>query len=76
MNHFTDKPGHDAISSQPDWCFKASRPPGGHPQGAYFTTLESTAPNLAMRLRIPREKLAFVFQFADAGDLAPLRAGL
>ena len=75
MNHFTDKPGYDAISSQPIWCFKASVPPGGHPEGAYFTTLAPGTPNLAMRLRIPRDKLAFLFQFADAGDLLPLRGG-
>jgi hypothetical protein len=75
MNHFTDKPGYDAISSQPVWCFKASLPPGGHPHGAYFTTLSCAAPNLATRLRIPREKLAFWFQFTDAGDLMPLRGG-
>ena len=75
MNHFTDKPGYDTVSSQPVWCFRASQPPGRHPIGAYFTTLGPEAPNLAVRLRIPREKVAFVFQFVDAGDLAPLRGG-
>ena len=75
MNHFTDKSGYNAISSQPDWCFKASKPPADHPVGAYFTTLAPQSPNLAVRLRIPREKLKFVFQFFDAGDLLPLEGG-
>ncbi len=75
MNHFTDKAGYTAISSQADWCFKASQPPCSNPRGAYFTTLPPETPNLANRLRIPRAKLAFRFQFTDAGDLTPLRGG-
>jgi hypothetical protein len=75
MNHFTDKAGYDAIGSQVDWCFKAGQPPGNHPKGAYFTTLSAGEPNLAVRLRIPRTKLALVFQFVDAGDLARLPGG-
>ncbi|XXY18785.1 hypothetical protein WME88_03925 [Sorangium sp. So ce216] len=62
-------------SSQLDWCFKASDPPADHPKGAYFTTLSPQAPNLAVRLRIPREKLEFMVKFHDAGDLKPLDGG-
>jgi hypothetical protein len=75
MNHFTNRTGYNAIGSQKDWCFEASDPPADHPTGAYFTTLSPQAPNLAVRLRIPREKLEFVFGFHDAGDLRPLQGG-
>jgi hypothetical protein len=75
MNHFTNRAGFNAIGSQTDWSFRASQPPADHPKGAYFTTLAPQAPNLAVRLRIPREKLEFVFQFYDAGDLRPLDGG-
>lgn len=75
MNHFTNRAGFNAISSQTDWCFKASQPPADHPKGAYFTTLTPQTPNLAVRLRIPREKLGFLFEFSDAGDLLPLDGG-
>lgn len=75
MNHFTNKTGFNAISSQTDWWFLASQPPADHPKGAYFTTLTPETPNLAVRLRIPREKLEFVFQFGGAGDLRPLDGG-
>jgi len=69
VNHFTDVDGYNAIRAQPIWRFLASKPPGDHPRGAYFTTLGADTPNLANRLRIPRGKLAYVFSFADAGDL-------
>lgn len=76
MNHFTDEPGFKAIGSQPVWLFRALKPPGPHPFGAYFTTLDASVPNLAPRLRIPRTKLAFVFSFSERqGDLRPLRGG-
>lgn len=75
MNHFTDKSGYNAIGSQPGWCFRALKPPADHPVGAYFTTLTPQTPNLAVRLRIPREKLNFMFQFSDSGDLLPLEGG-
>ncbi len=75
MNHFTNRAGFNAIGSQKDWLFRASQPPADHPRGAYFTTLAPQTPNLAVRLRIPREKLEFVFQFLDAGDLLPLEGG-
>ncbi len=76
MNHFTNRDGYNSIRSQIDWLFRAGKPPGGHPFGAYFTTLGLTTPNLAVRLRIPREKLAYFFSFVDrTGDLVPLEGG-
>jgi len=75
MNHFTNRDGYMAISSQPTWLFKAAQPPGDHPFGAYFTTLDTTAPGLAARLRIPREKLAYIFSFNPPGELQPLPGG-
>lgn len=73
--HYTDNDGHNAIGSQPVWVFKAAKPPGDHPFGAYFTTLPPDAAKLALRLRIPRTKLEFVFCFSDRSDLIPLRGG-
>jgi hypothetical protein len=75
MNHFTDKAGYDSIRSQRDWCFLAGTPPGDHPRGAYFTTLGPTEKKLAVRLRIPREKLAYYFAFVGAQGLRPLPGG-
>lgn len=75
VNHFTNDVGHKAISSQETWHFKASQPPGDHPFGAYFTTLSPTTRGLAARLRIPREKVAYVFTFSESTALLPLRGG-
>jgi hypothetical protein len=75
MNHFTNDDGYKAISSQPTWTFKASQPPGDHPFGAYFTTLDEKERGLAARLRIPREKLAYIFSFSPKGGLQPLPGG-
>lgn len=75
MFHYTDSEGHKAISSQPTWLFKAQKPPGPHPVGAYFTTLGPDAPNLAARLRIPRAKLEFVFSFTGDQGLKSLAGG-
>lgn len=72
MFHYTDRDGYNAIVSQPTWRFKAAQPPGDHPFGAYFTDLPPTTPNLAKRLGVPRRKLAYDFEFVDAGDLTPL----
>jgi hypothetical protein len=72
VNHFTDDAGYKAIGSQVVWTFRVSDPPGGHPRGAYFTTLPADTPNLANRLRIPRTKLAFIFEFSDGEELEPL----
>ena len=67
--HYTSQDGYNAISAQPDWRFRASDPPADHPRGAYFTTLGRDTKNLANRLRIPRDKVAWFFEFEDAGDL-------
>ena len=75
MNHFTDRDGYNAISSQQVWLFVASQPPGRHPFGAFFTTLPPDSPNLAQRLRIPRLKLGFAFVFSGEEGLTPLPGG-
>ena len=75
MFHYTDKSGYNAIGLQPTWSFKASQPPGHHPFGAYFTDLPPETPNLAKRLRIPRTKVEWYFEFVDIGDLKPLSGG-
>jgi hypothetical protein len=75
MYHYTDRSSLKAISSQVDWMFVASQPPGQHPKGAYFTTLGPETMNLALRLGIPREKTEHYFSFVDSGDLEPLRGG-
>jgi hypothetical protein len=70
--HYTDEVGYKAISSQVEWYFKASSPPGRHPRGAFFTVVSPDSPKLAKSLRIPRRKLEYLFCFADAGDLRPI----
>jgi hypothetical protein len=74
MHHYTNKKGYNAIKATHDWRFLASQPSAPtHEFGAYFTNLEPSTPKLARRMRIPREKTLYVFRFADAGDLIPLR---
>lgn len=75
MDHYTDQTGYQAIRAQIVWLFRAGQPPGNHPFGAYFTTLPRSTPNLAQRLRIPRSKTQFVFEFSDVGDLTSLPGG-
>ena len=75
MFHYTDLAGYNAIRAQPVWRFKACQPPGDHPVGAYFTSYGRDTPNLARRLRIPKEKVEYFFEFQDAGDLQPLPGG-
>jgi hypothetical protein len=69
--HYTDREGYNAIRSQPVWLFRASRPPGDHPIGAYFTLI---APDrrkaVCKKLSIPREKTEYCFAFVDVGDLS------
>jgi len=72
VNHYTDKDGWNAIRSQQTWLFKVSDPPADHPRGAYFTTLGPATKNLSARLRVPRSKLGYIFEFLDAGDLTAL----
>lgn len=75
MHHYTNLAGYNAIRASTIWRFVASQPPGSHPFGAYFTTLPPGTPNLAKKLRIPNDKLKYVFEFVDAGDLLPLPGG-
>jgi hypothetical protein len=72
MNHFTNTNGYNGIRAFPVWHFWASKPPGDHPLGAYFTTLSAKTPSLAKRLGIPKSKLKYVFSFTNLGDLTPL----
>lgn len=78
MFHYTDSDGYKAIGSSPEWLFRAGQPPGdpkAHPFGAYFTDLPESDPMLAKKLRIPRAKLHYVFEFVDQRDLRPLPDG-
>ena len=77
MFHYTDAQGYKAISSQQTWVFKASKPPGDHPTGAYFTNLPPATRNLGKRLfgRGCADKMAFVFSFAGGDELKPLEGG-
>ncbi len=75
--HYTNERGYKAISSQVIWLFKASKPPGDHPKGAYFTTLPPGTKNLAKRLFVRgcADKINFVFSFSGDDDLVPLEGG-
>lgn len=76
MAHYTDRDGFNGIKSAPVWRFLAAQPPAAqHPPGAYFTTLGRSTPLLAQRLRIPRSKIEYVFEFDDAGDLEAIDGG-
>ena len=75
MNHYTSRDGYKGIRSQSTWLFRAHKPPGSHPPGAYFTTLGPEAPHLAARLRIPRAKLEYIFSFRGSEELWPVEGG-
>jgi hypothetical protein len=75
VHHYTNAAAYNAIRAVSPWRFRASQPPGNHPFGTYFTTLPPDTPNLAKRLRIPKDKLEYVFIFTDVGDLTPLPGG-
>lgn len=79
MFHYTDKTGWNAIRSQIDWLFKVSRPKDpDRPAGAYFTDLEPSTENLRVlhkKVRVPREKQEYVFQFKGADGLTQLNNG-
>lgn len=70
--HYTDKDGYNAIVSQPIWLFVAGQPPGDRSFGAYFTNLPPDTKNLANRLRLPRRKVKWHFEFVDVDDLIAL----
>lgn len=75
QHHFTNKNGFNGIRAAKEWHFVASKPPCEHPRAVYFTSLDEATPRLAQRLRIPRDKLKYVFAFQDRGDLVPLDGG-
>ncbi len=77
MFHYTNDKGYKSISSQNTWLFKASQPPGGHPRGAYFTTLPPGTRNLAKRLFVRgcADKVTYVFCFSGDDGLEPLEGG-
>jgi hypothetical protein len=75
VHHFTNEVGFNAIRSQVDWFFRASKPPGDHPRGAYFTTCPPGTKKLAKKLGIPRSKTEFYFSFLADDGLLPLRGG-
>lgn len=73
MNHFSDKQGYNSIHSQADWLFRAARPRARHRKvGAYFTTLDPGTKNLAMRIRVSRDKIEYLFQFSGQDGLKPI----
>lgn len=73
LYHYTDKIGYNALRAQTTWNFKTDQPPRKeNPVAAYFTTLNPLTPLLAAKLRIGREKIEYVFEFTDAGDLKRL----
>jgi len=75
--HYTNDKGYKAISSQQTWLFKASKPPGNHPKGAYFTDLSPGTKNLGKRLFVRgcADKTNFVFCFSGGEDLKPIDGG-
>ncbi len=73
--HFTDDASYKAISSQKDWKFLASLPPGGNEFGAYFTTLPPDAPRFSARTRIPKDKQIYAFAFTGHQGLQPKAGG-
>ena len=76
MAHYTDRDGFNGIRSARVWKFIAAQPPTSeHSPGAYFTTLGRGTPLLAQRLRIPRRKIEYVFEFTDAGTLQSIDGG-
>lgn len=77
MFHYTNDKGYKSISSQQTWVFKAAKPPGDHPKGAYFTNLPPGTRSLAKKLFVRgcADKITFVFCFGGGDDLKPLKGG-
>lgn len=79
MFHYTDKGGWNAVRSQAKWIFKISQPKDpNRPKGAYFTDIEPSPENLRVlykKIRVPRDKQEFVFQFLGADGLTQLNEG-
>jgi hypothetical protein len=79
MFHYTDKAGWNAVRSRVVWLFKISQPKDpDRPKGAYFTDIEPSPENLRVlykKIRVPREKQDYVFQFSGADGLTQLSNG-
>jgi hypothetical protein len=79
MFHYTDKAGWNAIRSQVVWLFKISQPKDpDRPRGAYFTDMGPSPQNLRVlhkKIRVPREKQEYVFQFKETDGLTQLNNG-
>ena len=79
MFHYTDKDGWNAIRSQVNWLFKVSQPKDpDRPKGAYFTDIEPSPQNLRVlykKIRVPRDKQEYVFEFNGAEGLTQLNEG-
>lgn len=79
MFHYTDKDGWNAIRSPVDWLFKISQPRDpDRPKGAYFTDIEPSPESLRVlykKIRVPRSKQEYVFQFLGADGLTQLNEG-
>jgi hypothetical protein len=75
--HYTNLKGHNAISSQLTWLFKANQPPlpRVHQFGAYFTDFSVETPHLAKKLWVPKSKIEYFFAFEDVGDLQSIEGG-
>jgi hypothetical protein len=73
--HYTDADGYKAIVSQQVWVFRAAKPPGHRPFGAYFTLLAPDHNKLAAGMRLPRAKRAYVFAFEGSEGLRPVPGG-
>jgi hypothetical protein len=73
--HYTNDAGYKPISSQKDWAFQASQPPGDNKFGVYFTTLAPTAPRFSARTKIPKEKQKYVFAFVGRQGLQQKAGG-
>lgn len=67
--HYTNQSGWNAIRSQVDWVFKASKPAGDRPFGVYFTTLRVDAPKFHKKTRIPVDKQEYAFAFTGKDGL-------
>jgi hypothetical protein len=67
--HYTSDEGFKSIASSATWRFRAGKSAGTHPFGAYFTDYPERTPNLALKLRVPKYKIAFFFEFDDRGEV-------
>ena len=73
--HYTDADGLKAIASQQTWLFRAAKPPGDRPVGAYFTRLLPDDSKLAAGTRLPKRKRQYVLAFDGSEGLRPVPGG-